>query len=81
MLLKQRRYALVHERLESGNWRVGLPALELWVVGPIKGVARRQLKLRVAKAIRMVEQGKADLKDSDAKAGGEWWEIRVKSGS
>lgn len=79
MLLKQRRYALAYEQLESGNWRVGIPALNLWVVSPLKGVARRQLKLKVAKAVRLIERGRATLEDSDASADDEWWEIRITS--
>lgn len=77
-LLKQRRYALVMERLpDGGGWRVGLPAMNLWVANPVKSIAKAQLKLKIARAVKLIERGKADLADSDAPDDNSWWEVRI----
>ena len=79
MLLKHRRYALVMEQLADGGWRAGLPAMNLRVANPNKTVAKHQLKLKINRAIKIIERGKAELPDSDALDDNLWWEVRISS--
>lgn len=77
MLLKQRRYAIVVERLESGSWRVGVPAMKLWVANPIQTIAKRILRNKINQAVKLIEKGKVELPDSDAVDDNQWWEVRI----
>lgn len=79
MLLKHRRYSILLEQLPSGSWRASMPAMLLAVANPNKTVAKHQLKLKINRALKVIERGKAELPDSDASDDNLWWDVRIMS--